>query len=517
MLAVGAAVAVSIALAGCSGDRRTAGGAAAGPPQRGGKLVIAEETQPLSGLDPVLAQAGDAKRMASQFYEGLLELAPDGITLKPALATSWKRTSPTSYEFTLREGTRFHDGRPVKASDVVFSLKRYVDPATKSPYRALFKIKDVTASGDDKVVVTLQEPQSSLLNLLAQPWSGGIVSEQWVKSRTPNQRKIQENGTGPFRLAEFREGAFMKTVRFDGYWDQPKPYIDEVRYQVIPEEVTRVRALQSTTVDATQINIPKVTETLEKGGFEVGEPFKTGVYWLGLNTLQGPLANEKVRQAISLGIDRKQLISVGAQGSGVPSGIIPPGDPVLGGASGALPFGEYDPGRAKRLLAESGAGPVKLKMVVRSNRPDKLATAQLITEQLSRIGVRVQITQLPFEQLVSNLLSGNWNADMVQMTSVLNADVSQYLSLWFEKTGKTTKVNDPELWRRMDDAVRNAETVEDRRRAYGDINRYVAERVYMLVPYASPVNYDAWSTRLAGFKSDATGTRRFLKDAWIAE
>ncbi|MGI3199005.1 ABC transporter substrate-binding protein [Streptomyces sp. GLT-R25] len=388
-LTLAAITAASMALSGCGGGGQTQSGTGSSKPHRGGTLVVGDESQPLSGLDPILAQAFDAKRMAAQFYEGLLSLGPDGSTLKPALAASWKQATPTRYEFTLRSGVTFHDGEAVKASDVAYSLKRIADPKVHSPYAALYRFKDVTAPSADKVVVTLAQPQSSLLHLLAQPWSAGIVSEKWVKSQSANALKTKENGTGPYKLAEFREGSLIKTVRFDGYWDKPKPYIDQIEYRVIPDEATRVQALQSGTVDSIQVSLPKNAASLKKRKFNVGDGYDVGAYWLGLNTLEGPLANDKVRQAISLGIDRKQLISIGAQGAGVVSGVIPAGDPVLSGEKADLPNNQYDPAKAKQLLADSGAGPVKLKLAIRSNRPDKLATAQLIKEQLSKIGVTV--------------------------------------------------------------------------------------------------------------------------------
>lgn len=515
-LTLAAITAASMALSGCGGGAQTQSGKGSGKPQRGGTLVVGDESQPLSGLDPILAQAFDAKRMASQFYEGLLSLGSDGSTLKPALAASWKQATPTSYEFTLRRNVTFHDGQALKASDVAFSLKRIADPAVHSPYAALYNIKDVTAPSADKVVVTLAKPQASLLHLLAQPWSAGIVSEKWVTSHSANDLKTQENGTGPYKLSEFREGSLIKTVRFDGYWDKPKPYIDRIEYRVIPDEATRVQALQSGTLDTIQVSLPKNAASLKQRKFNVSDGYDVGAYWLGLNTLDGPLANDKVRQAISLGIDRKQLIGIGAQGAGVASGVVPAGDPILSGTKPDLPNTEYDPAKAKQLLAESGAKAVKLKLAIRSNRPDKLATAQLVKEQLSKIGVTVDITQLPFEQLVSNLLSGDWNADMMQMTSSLNADASQYLSLWFEKNGKTTKVDDPKLWQLMADAVQQTGSSQDRGRLYAELNRYVAEKTYMIVPYAAPSVYDVWSGKLAGFKTEASSTRMFFKDAWIA-
>jgi hypothetical protein len=104
---------------------------------------------------------------------------------------------------------------------------------------------------------------------------------------------------------------------------------------------------------------------------------------------------------------------------------------------------------------------------------------------------------------------------MVQLTSSLNADASQYLSLWFEPGAKGTKVDDSELWQRMTQARQQAVTAADQARMYADIDRYVAGKVYVLVPYAAPVVYDVWSAKVKGLRSEPSSTRLFLQDAWL--
>ncbi|TYC18492.1 ABC transporter substrate-binding protein [Actinomadura syzygii] len=504
--------AATLAVAGCSGSGSSSSGSS-GTAARGGALVVADDSQPLSGLDPIMAQAFNAKRMVAQFYEGLLALDTDTTTLKPAVAESWKQVSPTEYEFTLRKGVTFHDGTPVKATDVVFSLKRIVDPKTHSPYVSLYTFKDVKAVGEDKVTITLKEPQASLLHLLAQPWSAGIVSEQWTKSKSENERKTQENGTGPYKLAAYQEGSLIKTVKFAGYWDKPKPGFDAIDYRLIPDESTRVQALQSGSVDMTQVKLPKNVEALKRRGINVGPTHNVGSYWLGMNAAQGPLANEKVRKAISVGIDRQQLIKIGSQGVGELAGIVPPADPLGAAATADFPNYTYNQAEAKKLLAESGAKDVKLTVALQSEIPEILPTAQLMKQQLSEIGIELEIKQLPFGQLVGNLLSGKWNADMIQLTAALNADASQYLALWFAKGIPSTKIDDPKLWQMMSDAVTKAKDDAERKRMYAEINRYVAERVYMVVPYAAPIAYDVWGPKLKKFEADPSGTRIFLKNS----
>ncbi|MFG1677912.1 ABC transporter substrate-binding protein [Micromonospora sp. NPDC049282] len=515
MRLVGVAVTAtaSLLLTACGGGSGEGAAGSASKLKKGDTFVIADETQPLSGLDPIMAQAHDAKRMVAQFYEGLLQLAPDGKTVEPALAEQWKRTSPTEYEFTLRKGVKFHDGSELTAEDVQFSLKRIVDPKQNSPYKSLYRIADVEVKGDSQVVVKLTQPQTSLPRLLAQPWSGGIVNKKWVTAKSVDELKTQENGTGPYKLDEFKEGSTITTSAYPDYWDGA-PEIAKVQYRVMPDESTRVQALQSGAIQMTQVRLPRNTQQLDKAGFTVGDTYRVGAYWLAMNVKEGPLSDERIRQAVNLGVDRKQLIEIGSQGAGVASGVIPPGDPFGADVGADMPNYQYDPEKAKQLLADAGAKNVTITLAIRAESPEKLATAQLVKEQLAKIGVTVEIRQVEWSRLVSAITSGKWNADLVQLTAALNADPSQYLDLWFAKGGAATKINDDKLWQMMAAAVEDAQTDEARTAAYREINRYIAEKAYILIPYASVQVWEAWAPGVK-FSAEPSNTRLLLKDATL--
>ena len=505
---------LAFVVAGCSGTSAGSSPEPAGAPHRGGTLTIGEDSQPLSGFDPIMAQSFNSKRMVSQFYEGLLALDTDLETLKPALATEWKEVSPLEYDFTLRAGVKFHNGDEVTPEDVVYSLERIIDPDQHSPYGSLYNFKQVEATGPSTVKILLKRPQGSLLHLLAQPWSAGIVDKGWMEGKDQDALKTQENGTGPFKLNEFREGSLISTVRFDDYWDSPRPYLDRVDYRLMADESTRQQAISSGAVDMAQIRVPKTAEALKKRGLQVGPGYNL-TYWVGLDVSQGPLANAKVRQAISLGLDRQQLIDIGSQGQGELAYTIPPADPLGTAATEQTPFYKYDPERAKQLLAESGEKDITLTLNLQSDNAQSLPTAQLMREQLSKIGIDLEVQQIPFPTLVSNLLSGDWKADMIVLNAALNADASQYLALWFAKGIPSTKVDDPKLWEMMDNAISTTDGNDARRGLYKEISDYIAEHVYQIVPYAAPSQYEVWSQKLHGYDADATGTRIFLKNAWM--
>ena len=515
-IAAAAASVISLALlaAGCGGSSADSSASYSGKPHQGGTLIVGEDSQPLSGFDPIMAQSFNSKRMVSQFYEGLLALDTDLETLKPAIASKWKQVSPLEYEFTLREGVTFHNGDAVTADDVVFSLERIVDPDQHSPYASLYSFKTIEATSPTTVKITLARPQASLLRLLAQPWSAGIVDKNWIESSDADALKTQENGTGPFKLREFQEGSLISTVRFDDYWDSGKPYLDGVDYRLMADESTRQQALSSGAVDMIQVRVPKTAEALGKRGMNVGDGYNL-TYWVGLDVSQGPLANEKVRQAISLGLDRQQLIDIGAQGYGELAYTVPPADPLGTAATEETPYYAYDPERAKQLLAESGETDIHLELDLQSDNNQSVATAQLMREQLSKIGIDLEVRQIPFATLVSNLLGGDWQADMIVLNAALNADASQYLALWFAEGLPSTKVNDPKLQELLASAISTTGGNDERRALYKEVGDYIAEHVYQIVPYASPTQFEVWSDKLHGYEADATGTRIFLKNAWM--
>ena len=515
-LASGLAGLLAVTVAGCGGAAAVSSQASdpAGQPQQGGTLTIGVESQPLSGLDPIMAQAFNAKVMASQFYEGLLSLGQNG-QLEPALATSWKEVSPLEYTFTLRKDVKFHNGDVLNAADVVYSLERIVNPKQDSPYETLYELKSVTATGPDSVDIKLTAPQPSLLSLLAQPWSGGIVDKAWVATKSRNDLMTQENGTGPFKLVSYQPGSGITTARFAQYWDQPEPYLDTVVYRVIPDESTLVQALESGSIQMAQVSLPSDMQTLKGRGLDVGPSYQIGTEWMALNTLTGPLANLKVREAVSLGINREQLIQIASQGTGVLASTIPPADPNGCRMSSSSPYYAYNPTEAKQLLAASGQKNVTLTLQIQSGATEALQTVQLMKQQLSAIGVTLNIDVVPFNTLVNNLESGSWASDMLTLTSALNADASQYLALWFAKGSPSTKVNSPQLWDMMNSALQETKGADARKADYQNICNTIAQNVYQIVPFASPAYWDVWSSKLHNFDADVTQTRLYLKNAWL--
>ncbi|MFI6402477.1 ABC transporter substrate-binding protein [Streptomyces sp. NPDC050548] len=513
-LALGGSTFAGLFLAACGGTATTAG-STSGKPVEGGTLTIGLDGEPTVGFDPQVAQAFFDQQIVAQFYEGLLSLDNKG-QIKPGLAKSYKQLDATTHQFTLRDGVTFHDGTKLTTDDVIFSLERLMDPAIKSPYTQQYRIKTVTAVDASTVEVKLSAPQPSLYNFLARPWSGAIMSKKWTTAQSANQLKQSENGTGPFSLKKWSKGISITLSGYKGYWDKPKPYLDTVIYRLIPDETSRVASLRSNSVQLLSFRDLRMVSDVKStsGVTEANGPLVSSV-WLNMNTLSGPLADKRVRQAFNLAIDRDTLIKTLGSGSASFGYVIPPQDPYGITPTTADPMYQHNQAKAVALLKAAGKSSVSIELTAPSDSaygPD-ISALELMKAQLSKVGITLNLKLVPFASLVPKVLGGDYT-DMIMLTSVLNADPAQYLDLWFAKGSPATKVKDQHLWDLMA-AAKSEQDNAKRVTLYHQLAQYIADEAYLLVPYAKAVRGEAWSDRLHGYQPDATATRLNLKNAWL--
>ena len=202
-----------------------------GVPKRGGKLTMTIVAEYLT-LDPPLQLTQVDIAITQQLYDNLLMIQPDG-TVKPELATSWEANDDlSSYTFHLREGVKFHHGKDFKAEDVLSTFERVMDPVIDSPIRPTFTstIKDIIALDDYTVRFDLVGPNAFFLDTLS------VYQVRIVPSDVDVERlHLEEFGTGPFMIVEHLPGERTVMVRNPDYWDEGKPYLDEVTIQLIHE------------------------------------------------------------------------------------------------------------------------------------------------------------------------------------------------------------------------------------------------------------------------------------------
>jgi peptide/nickel transport system substrate-binding protein len=491
-----------------------AGQAAAQTPKRGGVLTLARQGE-ATNLDPHKVPAFTSHRVFELVFSTLTRLGPD-LTVQPELAESWT-LSPDGRQVTLRlRAAKFHNGEPLTSADVKYTLERILNPNTKAVARAWFVDLDrVEAPEPRTVVLHLKQPNVALLIYLAHP-NTSVVSEKIAKAANDDlSRKEHAIGSGPFRLAEWVPDNFMRFEAFREFYVQGQPYLDGIRFNIVPDEAGVTAALRTKAADAALIADARAAQTLgREAGITVSAKPSLNYHLLFLNTKRKPLDNPKVREAIVLSIDRKQIIDTVALGAGDPTGPLPPALPF------ALPVGDYplykrDVARARQLLQESGVGPVQLTLLTQTTEPVYAKDiAQIVQQQLGEAGIRLNIELLEFGQWVQRWLKADF--DMAPGLNSGQPDPDFYLFRYFTNDGNLNFVhsyqNDT-----SSDAIKRARTLADparRKELYATAQKELVTGVPFVWLYVGR-DYVAFQNTTKGFVHLPTGSVVYLRQTWL--
>ena len=369
-------------------------------------------------MDPHSSTDQTAWEIQAVVYESLTFLSyQDGVFEPlPGLAEDVTLTDETTYVFKIREGVTFHNGRELSAEDVVFSLNRVLDPEIGSWWRtrlgpavavatrvtgsatpAAGSAPDVgvtfEVSGPLEVTAKLTEPYGAFLQALAATVTAIVPGDEVASGQI--DLSTQMVGTGPFKVIDHAEDQHWIMARHDGYWQDGTPLADELVWQIMPDESARLAALRAGDIQITSFDNPLMLNLAQaEATITVQEQLTTNSYLMLANAAHPELADERVRQAISLAIDRQQLVDVGISGRATVSGPVPAGFAAYATPIDELPFYTHDIERAKALLAEAGyAEGLKITLMVLPVLTVTVPMAELMREQLAEVGIEVEIVQ----------------------------------------------------------------------------------------------------------------------------
>lgn len=378
-----------------------------------------------TGLDPQLADVASSWQLMSLVYDTLVTIGPD-FAVQPGVASSWDTPSPTTYVFHLRAGVKFSNGRAMVADDVVGSLKRLL--ASKSVWRSqLGPVKSVTRLNDRTVRVDLSQRYTPFLAALANV-PAAVLPMKEIESRAVDPIKTML-GTGPFAVTAHRQDVSWTFSRNRNYWATGKPLLDGINVTIAGEEAARIGALQNGQASvATLGNVDSATVLAGAQNVAVVTQATTDFYYLMLNTrLAGSkLADPRVRTAVNMALDRKQIASVALGGKGKPTGVTPAGLP--GGCDPAqLPSAKATLAQAKQLLSAAGATNLTFTLSIFATQPAP-SVAQVIQQNLQRIGVTVKIEQLD---------EASWSGKVYAVPATFDAALSWFAG--YVDAGMVTK------------------------------------------------------------------------------
>lgn len=345
-------------------------------------------------LDPHL-QSGQATRLIKQqIYRGLMTYTADS-SIETDVADSYTVSDDgLTYTFLLKDAT-FHDGSPVTAEDVKFSIERVMDESVAATFGSDFRsvVDHVNAPDEKTVEIVLKQPCAPFLEYLCLP-EAAVVSKAFCEANN-NDLSTVAMGCGPYSFGGWENGLSISVTKYDGWYGTPvqTPNIDFYFYT---DETTRANALRTGEVDIIDYVPSKEVIAFEGAGDANVDVSVAPFMCLQINCTEGsPLADPKVRQAISYAIKRDDVINAAFMGRGEP--IF--GFPTIVGQNGYDGkydnYFSYDPEKAKELLAEAGyPDGFSCKLLSSSTYAMHEQTAVCVQSSLAEIGIKVEL-ELP--------------------------------------------------------------------------------------------------------------------------
>lgn len=447
--------------------------------------------QRIVALDPQGAQGAERVTLltARHIFDSLVIRDPASGNFVPGLATSWQNPDDRTWVFTLRKGVKFHDGSEFTSADVKASLERVI--AQKGPLAPLWSN-----------VESIETPDSSTVQIRTKIPVGTLVASSSLLFTGPASKINTEGffrkpiGTGPFKFVSWTPDAELSLEANGDYWGGAAG-VRTLIFRDIPEIAARVTALETGEIDFTYSLPPDQLPALRRNADLKMDTISTYAYFfVWFNAKRAPFTDKRVRQAMSYALDLDTMAKGLLQGVGKRAQAPIP-ESVFGFAP-QTPY-NYDPARAKKLLAEAGH-PAGFETTVQWNPggagPQDRELVQAMISNWNEIGVRVKSLEKERAQWLKDLLDLNWDMNF-QSNAVLTGDADYTLArLYMSKANRTGYAN-PDLDKLLTDAAATVDQAK-RKELYAQAQKIIWEDAVGIFPFDLLENY-VYRKNVAGF------------------
>jgi peptide/nickel transport system substrate-binding protein len=479
-----------------------------------GDAIVVAMTNSAVNLDPRVG-ADDASQKAHQLLYNSLVKIDANLKVVPELAESLERPDDLTYVAMLRHGVRFHDGGEMTANDVAYTFRSFLDPTFRGRSGAYTNVKSVEIVDPYKVVFHLKTPSASFpINLVM-----GIVKDG---SGLSNARAPV--GTGPYQLQSFKPDDRIVLTRFDGYFEGPAKNSGIV-LKVVPDDTMRGLELRKGAVDLIVNDVaPDIVWQMQREGkLQITTGPGTDYAYIGLNLKDPLLQRIELRKAIGYAIDRDAIVKYLRRGfASTAVGIVPP----MSWAFRREVFDfRYDPTEAKRLLDAAGFpdpdgdGPrPRLTLTLKTSTAEMYRVqAAAIQQDLSRVGIGVEVRSQEFATLLSDVIKGNFQMYTAQFVGVTDPDMLR--RVFHSAQAPPNGLNRSHyVSAEVDQLIDRASAMSDdeqRRLLYGAAQTAIARDV-PVVSLWYKTNVAVSQPDIRGVRLSATADFTFLKDVFRA-
>jgi peptide/nickel transport system substrate-binding protein len=482
-------------------------------PKKGGKVVISLNAEP-THLDNQLQTERNID-WSSKAMNGYLVRFDDNMELAPEVAESWEVLDSTTIRVKVRKGVKFHNGREVKAADAKASIERVLtDPGAASIKNNVKSIDRVEVNDDYTFTIYMKNPDATTLGGLAYV---AIIPIEVVKEQ--GDLKTNPVGCGPFKFKSWERGSSHTMVRFDDYWEEGLPYLDELTFVYQPEYGAEIASLRSGDVDivlwlnardvvAWQKSPPAGTK-LDDGGVSV-----MAVHYFSFNMKKEPWkSNEKLRQAVKYAIDRDECAAIALQGTG------PAKVSAIGKASPYYnPEWEYDFDleKAKQLMIEAGYPDGLTVDHIAPKTPLEEPLAQVFKQQLAKIGINLELRVMEVPTFIDVFVRSReystctcgreaWNDPALVIEFFMHTDAP----------GNRFGFSDPQVDAWLEEA-RSTFDFDTRYELYDKVEKYRIERAAPYIVATNGTRFAGLTERTMGWKSQRD-MRYDFKGIWVTD
>ena len=477
-----------------------------------GTLKIGRQ-QDSTTLDPIFTIQNADIWVMNNMNSLLVRVNREATDVEPDLAESWEISEDgLTYTFHLREGLKFSDGSPLKASDVKFSLERLRD-VEGSIMAGMFSVISGIETPDDRTVVITLNQQSAPAMAAFAMFSAAVLPEATV---TEAGEDFGNNpvGAGAFMLDEWRRGEYLRLVKNPNYWEADRVQLDAVEWVYIPNDNTRILKLQAGEVDAI-IFVPfnRVAELEADPNINVHLDPSSRMDHMLVNHSHPPLDDLRVRQALYHAIDRQSVVDAVTFGYGkVANSFIPAGAMFYNPDN---PDYAFDPDKAKALLAEAGVENLTLDFLITAGDSVHDQIGVIVKDQLGKVGVDVNLIKQEEGQQWDSTVAGDYDISINYWTNdVIDPDQKSTFCVYGddENLSYYTRYKNPEVTALVEQG-RVELDAEKRRQIYYDIQRIAKDDVHWIDMYYSPFR-NASRSNVKNFFQNPMG-RFMLEDTSI--
>ncbi len=496
-------------------------------PETGGHLIMGSIGEP-SNLIPYLASDSASAEVAGLLYTSPLEYDKDFNIVKCA-AEEWEVLEGGLFmRFRLKEGLVWQDGHPLTADDVTFTYKLMTDPKTPTAYAADFlNVKEYRQTGPLSFEVRYDAPYARA----AITWMHPILPKHILEHENIASTRYARNpvGAGPFKLKSWEPGSRIVLEANDRYF-KGRPYLDEIIYRIIPDSTTMFLEARAGKLDFTGLSPQQyLRQTSGEWWDRNWRKYKylaSGYTYLGLNQKSPFFKDKRVRQALSFAIDREGIIKGALLGMGEPAfGPYKPGTWVY---NTSLKAYDYDPERARRLLAEAGWTPGKdgilekdglpfeFTILVNQGNNERIKVAVILQQMFRAVGVKVAIRTVEWAAFLKEFVDTRKFDALILAWNIL--DDPDICDVWHSSAIAGNGLNfvsfsNEEVDRLLEKGRASADR-EERKAVYDRFQEILHEEqpyLFLYVPYSLPMV----QARFQGIQPAPAGITYNLDRWWV--